>query len=892
MTDKRPSPDELLRRVQQEQARAERGRLKIFLGASPGVGKTFSMLEMARTARQQGLDVAVGVVETHGRQETARLLEGLETLPRRDVEYRGTSLKEFDLDGALLRHPYLLVVDELAHTNAPGSRHVKRWQDVEELLAAGINVYTTLNIQHLESLNDVVAQITGVTMRETVPDSILDQADELELVDVSPDVLIERLRQGKVYVPEQAQRALDRFFRRGNLMALRELALRRTAQQVDAEILDWRATTGIQTPAGGGERVLIAVGPNADARRLVRAGWRLATALRGECVVLHIETPEVRRARPAALAGLAEALKLGQELGARCVTVTATSVSEELEAWAAAENVTRLVIGYSASRWGFRWRRPVAERVLGRDPGWAVTVIGLTRGEEKTRPVRPPPSPARSGWRETAAALAWIGVAAVVGLAVRDIWSTTDIAMLFLLAVTVAGVRSRPGPALVAACTSIVVFDFGFVPPYYTFAVSDVSYVLTFIVMLSVAISVSRLTSRTREQAVAARSRERRSLALLSLAEELATADTAVRVSEALRRTVRETGADVVLLVPGPDGTLENLDATAPPLDAKEITVAQWAYSRRSDAGWSTDTLPSAALRWFPLAVGDAAVGALGVRPPGNVTAFSLDQLRFLDAAADQGAIALERLRLADRTRRDQVEIESERLRTALLSSLSHDMRTPLAAVEGAATTIRREGSQLAPAATAELLDTIIGEARRMGTLIRNLLEMVRLESGVLQVQREWQSLEEIVGLALLRLERLLSGHPVTTDIPGDLPLLRADGLLLELVIVNLLENAANHAGPTSPIEIGARAVEGSVEVAVRDHGPGVPADQREAIFEKFRRLGQGSGQGVGLGLAICRGIVQAHGGRIWAEGPPDGGLRIVFRIPLPAEQPSPIPEA
>lgn len=889
----RPDPDALLARVHQATARAGRGRLKIFLGASPGVGKTFAMLEAAQAAHAAGIDVVVGVVETHGRRETADRLEGLPILPRHAVAHRGVVLEEFDLDAAMARRPAILLLDELAHTNAPGSRHAKRWQDVRELLAVGIDVHTTLNIQHIESLNDIVAQITGVTVRETVPDSLLDDAAELELVDVSTDVLQARLREGKVYLPAQAERALDRFFSRGNLIALRELALRQTADRMDAEMRDWRSGAGIQGPWAAGERVLVAVAPTPDAPRLVRAGWRLAVALKAECVVLHVETAEVRASATALRESVQEALRLAQELGARVATVTADDVGAELLAWAQRENVTRIVVGRSRhSGWMHRLRRSPIDRLLGGHEGLDVHVLAPRGPQPEPRRVASNVTAPAASWREHATAVSWVLGAAGLGLVLRGILSTTDIAMLFLLAIALAGVKAPRAAGILAAVVGIGLFDLLFVPPYGTLAVTDAAYLLTFLVMLGIALAMTHLMGRTRERADAARARERRTAALLELAQELALAGTETVVGAAVQRRLADSiGAEATLVLGDREGALHPLVTSTLPLDDRELAVARWAVNRREAAGLGTATLPTAAARWVPLVVGDQSIGAMGVRMLDGDLLRAPERRLFLEAVAGQAAVALERLRLADRTQRDRVEIEAERLRTALLSSLSHDLRTPLAAVEGAATTLLRDEMVTDPTMRHDLLETVRDEARRMGRLVTNLLEMVRVESGSLQVQHEWQSIEEIVGVALMRCEPLLGDLSVTTSVPEELPLLRVDGLLLEQVFVNLLENAARYAGPGGEVRIAARVVDRDLEVVVEDRGPGVPAGEEEAIFEKFARGGNAAGGGVGLGLAICRGIVTAHGGRIRAERREGGGLRMIITLPLPDEQPIAPPE-
>jgi two-component system sensor histidine kinase KdpD len=888
VTHQRPDPDALLRRVRAEEARERRGQLKVFLGASPGVGKTFTMLETARAKRTEGLDVAVGVVETHGRAETGRLLEGLEIIPRRAVEYRGVRLEELDLDAALARRPALLLVDELAHTNAPGSRHTKRWQDVEELLAAGINVYTTVNIQHFESLNDVVAQITGVTVRETVPDSVLERADEIELVDVTPDVLQQRLREGKVYVPEQAGRAIERFFRKGNLIALRELALRRTAERVDAQMRGYMAEQGIRETWATGERLLVCIGPSPSAARLVRATRRMAARVHAEWFAVHVETPRDLRLSAAEREDILRAMELTEQLGGRPVTLSAQSAAEEILAYARAHNVSRIIMGKTRRP---RWRELVQGSLLDalvRGSG-GIGVLAITGAEDEDGP-RPAPAPLLRGSapRDYAAAAAIAVVPTLLGLLVRRAGVPVlpiDAAMLYLLAVVVASARFRRGPAVVASLVGIASFDFFFVHPFYTFSVADVRYVLTFGVMLVVALVLGNLTGRIRSQAEAAREREQRTSALYGLSRDLAAARDRDAVLAAALRSLRDTFAiDAVALLPDDAGGVAVVGSSPYPLDDRERAVAQWSFDHGQAAGRGTTTLPGAGALYLPLESSGHAVGVIGL-PLANPAEFrDPARRRLLEALAGQTAAALERLVLAARSRESEVEVEAERLRTALLSSLSHDMRTPLASIEGAASTLLQE-SEPARAARRDLAATIVQESHRMGRLVANLLDMIRVEAGALQVQKEWQLLSDVVGVALLRTEEQLRGHPVATTFPPDVPLVPMDEILLEQVFVNLLENAAKHTPAGTPIEVGATARPGEVVAYVADRGPGLPPGEEEMIFGKFHR-GGGAAGGIGLGLTISRGIVTAHGGRIWAENRPGGGA--TFRIALPITGPPP----
>ena len=892
MPGTRPDPEALLHRIREDEARARRGQLKVFLGASPGVGKTFAMLEAARARHAQGLDVVVGVAETHGRAETARLLEGLETLPRREVEYRGTLLQEFDLDTALSRRPALLLVDELAHSNAPGSRHAKRWQDVEELLGAGLEVYTTLNIQHLESLNDVVAQITGIQVRETVPDSVLERADEVELVDVTADVLQQRLREGKVYIPEQATRAIERFFRKGNLIALRELALRRTAERVDEQMRGYMAEQGIRETWAAADRLLVCLGPDAGATRLVRATRRIATRLRADWVAVHVETAQDQRLSSQEREDLLRGLELAEELGGRAITLSGQSEADEILAYARAHNITTIVVGKpGAPRWRELLRRSLLEELVrGSGP---IEVLALSGDEDRDQPHVVLPL-RRSAPRDYLKALGVLVLPTALGMALRRSGYTVptiDAAMLYLLAVVVISSRYRRGPSTVAALVGIALFDFFFVHPYYTFSVADVRYLLTFLVMLLVALVMGSLTGRIRIQSEAAREREQRSATLYGLSRDLARAGSREDVAGAALRSIRETfpGAAAIFL-PEESGRVEPASPVPYPYTEHERTVAQWAFDHNTEAGRGTDTLPGAAALYLPLAASDRTVAALGISPTNPDEFRDPARKRLVESLAGQAANALGRLLYVERSRQTEIEVEAERLRTALLSSLSHDLRTPLASIEGSASVLLQEPGTIRDGARRELASTILQEAQRMSRLVANLLDMIRVETGALQVHKEWQLLSDVIGVALLRVEDRLKDHPVTTKLPPDLPLVPVDEILLEQVFVNLLENAAKYTPPGTPIEVGAEPRQGEVEAFVADRGPGIPPGEEDQIFRKFYRGGAGSG--IGLGLTICRGIITAHGGRIWAENRPGGGAIFRFTVPISGTPPSIVREA
>ncbi|HEY7194007.1 MAG TPA: sensor histidine kinase KdpD [Gemmatimonadales bacterium] len=893
MTARRPDPQELLARAREEERRAGRGRLKIFFGASPGVGKTYTMLEEARAKQRAGIDVVVGFVETHGRVDTAALLDGLETLPRKTVEYRGVTLSEFDLDAALARKPAMILVDELAHTNVPGSRHARRFQDVEELLAAGINVYTTLNVQHIESLNDVVAQITGVSVRETVPDSIFDQADELEIADLTAEDLLQRLQEGKVYVPEQAARAIDRFFRKGNLIALRELTLRRAAQRVDAQMRGYMREHGIRETWPAGERLLVCVGPNPASTRLIRSGKRLATGFNADWIVMFVEAPGLRISA-SDREQLASNLQLAQELGAQTVSVGGLNVADEILAYARDHNVTKILVGKPThARWRDRLLGSLHDQLVRGSGDIDVYVITGEKGELTRTPgprAESRPVPVSEYW-ESALLL---GLCTALGAAAYRYLSLTDIAMLFVLATGVVAYRYSRGPSLLTAFLAIVLFDFFFVPPRFTFAVSDVSYILTFAVMLSIALLISMLTLRVRAQAEMARARERGTATLYAMTRELAATRGLADLIAVATRHVQDTfsGAAVILL-PGLGGGLEvpaQAD-TALPIDEKERSVAQWVLERGRLAGAGSDTLPAARGLYVPLVTTTGTIGVLGVAPADPKALRDPTVLLLLETFARQIAVALEREIFADRTQREQLEIEAERLRTSLLSSVSHDLRTPLATINGAASSLLEASGTIPEATRRELVRSIIDESQRMNRLIGNLLDMIRLDSGSLQVHKEWQSLEEIVGVALIRLEERLRGRRVTVALPADLPLVPLDEILIEQVFANLLENAARYTPAGTPIEVSAATIDGGVRVDVADRGPGIPRGDEERIFDKFHRGPQESASGgVGLGLTICRGIITAHGGRIWAENRPGGGALFRFTLPLSGPPPA-VPE-
>lgn len=894
--EQRPDPDALLAQVQAEESKRQRGKLKIFFGAAAGVGKTYAMLEAAHAQRNQGIEVVAGYIETHKRAETEALLAGLEQLPVKLMSYRGATLPEFDLDAALLRHPALLLVDELAHTNAQGSRHAKRWQDVDELLEAGINVYTTVNVQHLESLNDVVAQITGVIVRETVPDSFIEQADELELIDLPPDDLLRRLREGKVYVAQQAEQATRSFFRKGNLIALRELALRSTADRVDAQMQSYMRDHAIANTWPVNECILVCVNPDPASIQLVRAARRMATRLKARWIVAYVETPAHLRLPDYKRDRLTHILRLAEQLGAETVSLSGSSISEEILNYARTRNATKIVVGKPTRP---RWK----ELLSGSTVDTLVRKSGLIdvyviHGEFNDSESLPPRRLVRtSKWSN----YGWGGLVIVAFTVIAQLFQSTlersNLVMLYLLAVVLVAVRFGRGPSILASVLAVAAFDFFYVPPYLTFAVSDTQYFVTFGVMLVVAVVISSLTGQIRLQAVAARQRERRTAALYSMSQELAR----TRGQEQLRAiAVRNVGevfeGEVIVLLPDVEGKLRAGESSSPSFirDEAELAVARWVFEHGQMAGQGTDTLPGAQALYLPLLASQrASVGVLAVYYDPKNQLLSPEQLHLLENFATQTALAIERDYLTEETRRSQVQIETEQLRNALLSSVSHDLRTPLATITGAASSLLEDGKSLSQETRRELLMAIYEEAGRLNRLVGNLLDMTRLESGAVQVKKEWQPLEEVIGTALARLENtnqaLNATHPVNVKLPPDLPLVPLDEVLIEQVLINLLENALKYTPPGTPIEISATAQPQLITVAVSDRGPGLATGEEKQIFDKFYRAKSGKANGgAGLGLTICRGIVEAHGGQIRAENRFGGGAVFSFTLPLEGHPPRP----
>ena len=890
----RPSPDVLLAQATAQESQARRGKLRIFFGATPGVGKTYAMLIEARRLRAQGLDVVIGVVETHGRSETAVLMEGLECLPRKKIEHRGRVLPEFDLDAALTRRPAVLLVDELAHTNAPGCRHPKRWQDVEELLAAGIDVLTTVNVQHLESLNDIVGGITGIRVRETVPDRVFAEANEVVLVDLPPDDLLVRLREGKVYLPDQAERAIQNFFRKGNLIALRNLALRQTADRVDDQMRAFRLA-GAQEPVWHTRDTLLAcIGPSDVDEKVVRTAARLATKLDRLWHALYVETPQTRRLPEARQQAILRTLKLAQELGAETATVAAQDAVGAALDYARRNNLGRIVAGRSTgARQRWSTRQAFSQRLAARAPD--IDILTVAREEKRARRAIIEGEPREGATTPLQlrgylyAVVACAGITAIATPLLRHL-DLANIVMLYLLGVVYIAYRFGRGPAVLAAILSVVSFDFFFVPPHNTIGVSDVQYLLTFLVMLIVGLVTGHLTAGLRHQAREARHREERARSLYEMARSLSSALVEEQAVEISSRFVESTfHARATILLPDLSDTLQAPVARGA-TPAYDLAVAQWCSDRNEPAGVGTDTLPAMAQLYLPLKAPMRVRGVLVIEPQSPHALMLPEQRRLLDTFAALIAIALERIHFVSVAQDTLIKMESERLRSSLLAALSHDLRTPLTALVGMAETLSLD-LVAAQSDHRDKADVIREQALRTNRMVNNLLEMARLQSGDVKPRKDWQSLEEITGSVLKALEPALSGHPVSLDLPADLPLVRCDPLLMERILVNLLENAAKYTPSGTPVGISARADETQLRVEVWDEGPGLPPGQERAIFGQFVRGEKESViPGVGLGLAICEAIVAAHDGKIWAENRLPHGARFILTLPLD-EQPDVEPE-
>jgi len=889
----RPSPEALLEAARREESRV--GKLRIFVGAAPGVGKTYTMLETARARKRDGYDVVVAVVETHGRKETETLLEGLEIVPRRLVEYKGRSIAEMDLDGVIARRPQIALVDELAHTNAPGSRHPKRYLDVGEILNSGIDVYTTVNIQHIESLNDVVAQITRVRVRETVPDAIFDRAESVELVDLTPEDLIQRLKEGKVYIPQQAERALEHFFSPANLTALRELALRRTAERVDEQLLNEMQARAIQGPWAAGERVLVCVSEDPRSAGLVRATKRLADRIHAPWTAIYFETARSAQLNNQERDRIADTLRLAMNLGGETVTVPggARRIADDVIDYAHANNITQIVIGKSERpRWFEILHGSVVHDLVRRAGTINVHVIAgeelesepipkkTIRTAERHEPIDP---------RPYVFSLIAIAISLLVGEIIEPWFGLENVDLVFMTGIVAVAARYGLWPSLFASVVASLCYNFFFLPPLYMFTIADPKNVLAFVFFIVMAIIVSNVAARVQSQAVTAMTRARTTESLYSFSRKLAGVGAlddvlwATAYQVALMLKVR-----VVLLTPQ-DGSIE-VAAGYPPediLDDADLAAAKWAWQNNRAAGRGSDTLPGAKRLFLPMRTGRGPVGVVGIDSDKPGPLLTPDERRLLDALIDQSALAIERVHLVEDMDRVKRTVETEHLRSALLTSISHDLKTPLASVLGAAGTLRDLSGRLSEAEKTDLLKTIIDESERLNRFIANLLDMTKLEAGAVVLNTSPHDLREIVGSALRRADKILAHHRVELELGGDLPMLNLDAVLLEQAVFNVLDNAGKYSSEGSTILIRSLRDRDSVVLEILDEGTGIPPEDLEHIFDKFYRVQKSDHvrAGTGLGLAISRGFIEAMKGTIAATNRKDRS-GAVFTIRLPAENP------
>ncbi|MDQ8727724.1 sensor histidine kinase KdpD [Bradyrhizobium sp. LHD-71] len=888
----RPSPDALLEAARREEGRV--GKLKIFVGAAPGVGKTYEMLQQARARRKDGYDVVVGVVETHGRKETEALLEGLDVIPRRSVSYRGQALDEMDLDAIIARRPQIVLVDELAHTNAAGSRHPKRYLDVEEILSCGIDVYTTVNIQHIESLNDVVAQITHVRVRETLPDRIFNRADAVELVDLTPDDLIQRLKDGKVYVPRQAERALQHFFSPANLTALRELALRRTADRVDEQLLVEMQAGAIAGPWAAGERILVCINEDVRAAGLVRYTKRLSDRLHAPFVALSIETRRTLQLSEQERDRIADTLRLAEALGGEAVTIPGAgrTIADDLIDYAQSNNVTQIVIGKSSrSRWFELLHGSVVHDLVRKAGHISVHVIAgadITGEPMPKKVVRTASDNAALQPVPYGFALLAVASALAISLLIHPLLGVENVDLVFLTAVLGVAVRFGLAPSLAASVAASLCYNFFFMAPTYTFTIADPTNVVAFLFFIIVAVVVSNVAARVRTQAMTAALRARTTESLYSFSRKLAGVGS---LDDVLWATAYQTAlmlkVRVVLLLPE-DGTIAVRGAYPPEdiLDDADLAAAKWAWENNRPAGRGSDTLPGAKRLFLPMQTGRGPIGIVGIDSDKPGLLLSPDDRRLLDALIDQSALAIERVFLVEDMDRVKRNAETDRLRSALLTSISHDLKTPLAAVLGSATTLRDLSSKLSEAEKTDLLTTVIEESERLNRFIANLLDMTKLESGAITPNVAPYDLREIVDTALRRASKILSHHNVELKLASVLPMVEIDAVLFEQALFNVLDNAAKYAPLGSTIRIEGEQDGPVVALRVLDEGEGIPPADVDQIFDKFYRARKGDQvrPGTGLGLAIARGFIEAMKGTITAANRYDrSGAAFIITFPIRA---------
>lgn len=881
--EKRPDPERLLKRVQEEERQEQRGKLKIYLGAAPGVGKTYAMLQDAITKRAEGLDVVVGVVESHGRREIESLLKDLEILPRQKIQYRDHELLEFDIDAALKRNPGLILIDEMAHTNAPGVRHNKRWQDIKEILDRGTNVYTTLNVQHIESLNDVISQIIRAPVKETIPDSMLELAETVELVDLPPEDLLKRLHEGKIYFPAQAELATENFFRKGNLIALRELALRATAELVEAQVLLYRQGQGIKHIWPTKEKILVCVGYRSQSVKLIRAARRLATNLQAEWIAVHVDAPKVQLSEEQHTNAI-QNLRLAEQLGAQTRTLIGFDIVKEIMDFAKDQNISKIMVWKQIrSRWKDFLFHSLADEII-RNSG-EIDVYVVTGELDEPKPAPKPTTKPAVPWRIYAASVGIVALASGINFLLYHVLDESNLVMMYLLGITLVSLFGRLGPSIVASLLSVLAYSAFFLPLFSNLpASSNIQYVFTFIVMLSVAIIISNLTIRSLRLATASRFAERHTATLHTLSKSLAsTRGVDKLLGIAVRYIAEAFDCEVIALLPKTNRlAIWARYRTKQSLSTKEQSVAQWVYDLGQIAGLGTDTLPFSDALYVPLLGSQGTIGVLRLRPTDRENLFTSEQMHLLEGCANQIALAIEVDRLHEHSQKSEMQIETDRVRSSLLQSISHDLRAPLAAVMGGASTLMELGKELDTKKIKKLGREIYFETEQLNRLINNLLQMTYLEAEEVKLQKEYQSLSEVIHSVLQISETKLGKKPLHITISADLPKIPFDRTLIQEVFMNLLDNAIKFTPGDTPIEISAIAEKSKVIISVEDKGPGIVHDEVDKLFEKFYRGRMLSTErGLGLGLAICRSVITAHGGEIWATNRKGGGAAFCFTLPL-----------
>lgn len=883
--NRRPTPDALLDKIRTDEKKSRRGKLKIFFGGCAGVGKTYAMLSAAHEQLNEGVDVAVGIVETHRRPETEKLLKGLPLIPPLNMEYRGISLKEFNLDAALKRKPAIILVDEFAHTNAPGLRHPKRWNDVEELLDAGIDVYTTLNVQHIESLSDLVAGTTGVLVKETIPDSIFDIADDIVLIDLNVDDLLKRLREGKVYIAERArEQAADNFFKKGNLIALRELALRRTAERIDAQRDEYDLREGIRDRLPVADKILVCIGPDPLSAKLARTAKRVATSLKAPWVAAYVENARHYRLNDRGQRALAAVFRLVERSGGKVVVLQGDNAADELLDYAHSNRITKIIVGKpikttlrtfiegSLSDKIIRKSGDVDVYVVTSDPSIRSEVIfgknALSKFKSKLYGL----------------SLAAVVMATAIGVATQSFISASDQALIYLTGVVIVATRCGMGPAVLYAFLSATCLDFFFIQPLYSFSIYDSAYWTTLAVIMITGFVIANQASKLRLQTILSRRRELNTQALYALTKELASIRGEKNIATTAAKHIAEAlEVSVAIWLPRSEGNLTAIAGELPHHNsAKEDGALLWCFDNNKPAGRDTDTMPTASGFYLPLLSTTGVVGVLGVMPKNQEYHFSAEERALLETIANLLAASLERVKSAELAERSTVEAESERLRNTLLSSVSHDLRTPLASITGASSSIAMDYETLPPTTVRDLAKSIQNEASRLSRIVTNLLDITTLESGRVHPNLQPYFIQEIIGSALARSESFLAGRAIHTQADDNLPMVMVDGVLIEQVLQNLIENAAHHTPPESTISINASIRNNDVFVCVSDNGTGIPKGEEEKIFDKFYTVARrGPHKGTGLGLAICACIIKAHGRHIWVENRPEGGARFIFTLPV-----------